>query len=87
MVKSWLKWAGHLMQMEEERMAKRVDRLRKQGGRERGRLRLRWEYCVRSDINKVWMVGEWRELAEDMGKWNIVFKAGQQPSTIRPHTL
>ena len=31
--KSQLKWAGHLVRMEEERMAKRTDRLREQGKR------------------------------------------------------
>ena len=56
---------GHLAWIGEERMAKRADRLREQGRRKRGRLRLRWEDCVRCDIHKVGMVGEWRELAED----------------------
>ena len=37
LVKSQLKSAGHLVQMEEERMAKRADMLREQGQRKRGR--------------------------------------------------
>ena len=32
LVKCRLRWAGHLVQMREERMAKIVDRLREQGG-------------------------------------------------------
>ena len=52
----------------EERMAMRADRLREHGGRKRSRLWLRWEDCVRTDIHKVGVVGEWSELAEDRGR-------------------
>ena len=72
LVKSRLKWAGHLVRMEEERMAKRADRLREQGGRKLGRLWLSWEHCVRSDITKVGVCGEWREMAGDRGKWRSI---------------
>ena len=53
------------MWMEEEKMVKKAHLLRKQGRRKIERPRLRWECCVRMDIKKVEMVGEWRELAED----------------------
>ena len=39
LVKCRLRWAGHLVWMGEERMAKRADRLREQGRRKRGRPR------------------------------------------------
>ena len=58
--KCLLRWAGHLVRMGEERMAKRADGLREQGRRKRGRPWLRWENCVRMDISKVGVVGEWR---------------------------
>ena len=58
LVKCWLKWAGHLVRMGEVRMPKRVDRLREQGRRKRGRLQLKLEDCVRRDISKV--EGGWR---------------------------
>ena len=45
LVKCQLRWAGDSVQMGEEKMAKKVDRLREQGRRKRGRLRLRWEDC------------------------------------------
>ena len=39
-------------------------------------------------INKVGLVGEYRELAEDMGKCrSIVVEAGQKLGTIGPHPL
>ena len=65
-------------------MAKRVDWLREQGRRKRGRLWWRWEECVRRDISKLGVVGEWRELAEDRGRWrSMVVKVG----AIGPHPL
>ena len=71
-----------------ERMAKRADRLREQARRKRGRLRLRWEDCVRRDIRKVAVVGEWREFAEDRGRWRSVeVKAGQKLRAIGTHHL
>ena len=37
-----LRWAGHLVQMREERMAKRVDMLKEKGRSKIQRWRLRW---------------------------------------------
>ena len=49
---------------------------------------MRWEDCVRRDICKVGVVGEWRELAEDRGMWrSIVVKAGQKLGVIEPYPL
>ena len=40
------------------------------------------------DISKLGVVGEWRELAEDRGRWrSIVVKAGQKLGAIGPHPL
>ena len=52
LVKCWLKWAGHLVWIREERMAKRANRLREKGWRKRRRPRLRMEDCVRRDVSK-----------------------------------
>ena len=69
-------------------MAKRADRVREQSRRKRAIPRLRWADCVRMDICKVGVVGEWRELAEDRGRWkSFVIKAEQKFGTIRPHHL
>ena len=84
LVKCWLRWAGHFVWRGEERMTKRADRLTLQGRRKRGRPRLTWEDCVRRDIHKVVVVGEWRELAEDRGRWrSMVVKVGASG----PHPL
>ena len=46
---SWLMWAGHVERMEVERLTKRADALRVEG-RRGGRLRVRWEDCVKRDL-------------------------------------
>ena len=53
LVACWLRCAGHMVQMGEERMAKRVDRLKEQVRRKRGRQQLRWEDWLRRYIRKV----------------------------------
>ena len=70
-------------------MAKRADKLREQDRRKRGRPWLRWEDGVRRETRKVGVVEEWRELAEDRGKWrSIVQNMGQQQlGTIRPRPI
>ena len=45
LVRTQLKWAGHVERMERERLTKRAGALRVQGKRRRGRPRLRWEDC------------------------------------------
>ena len=47
LVRSQLKWAGHVGRMEGERLTKEADELRVEGKRRRGRPRLRWEDCVK----------------------------------------
>ena len=79
LVKCRLRWAQHLVWIGKERMAKRANRLREEGKRKRGRTWLKWENCVMIDILKVGVVGEWRVLTEDRGRWrSIVVKAVQK---------
>ena len=73
LMKSRLKWGGHLVWMKEEIMAKRVDRLKDQGWRKRSRPWLRWKDCARRDITKVGVVEEWRGLAEDRGSGAVLW--------------
>ena len=69
-------------------MAKRVYWLREQDRMNRGRPQLRWEDCVRRDIPMVEVIGEWRELAEDRGRWrSIVVKVGQKLGAIGSHPI
>ena len=85
LVKCRLRWARHLMRMEEERMTK-SGWVEGAESEENGRSRLRWEDCVRRDISKVGVVGEWRVLPEDRGRWmSIMVKAGQKLGAIGPN--
>ena len=64
-------------------MAKRMDRLREQGRRKRGRSSLRWDDRVRSAINQVGVFREWKALADDRWKWrSIMVKDGEM---LGPH--
>ena len=65
-MRSWLKWAGH--GNEWKGLTKRADALRVEGRRRRGRLRLRWEDCVKRDLAGVGE--EWRMRARDGGVEN-----------------
>ena len=84
---SQLRWVGHLVWMDEERKAKKVEGLREQGRRKRGTPSQRWEECVMRDLTKMgwWESGEhWLRI---MGK-SIVQNVGQyQLGTIWLHTI
>ena len=51
-VKSRIKWSGHIVRMKDERLQKRCERKKQEGCRERGRPQLRWEDCVKRDLRK-----------------------------------
>ena len=60
-----MSWAEHVERLEGERLTKKADVLRVEGGRRRGRPGLRWEDCVKRDLAGVG--GEWRMRARDGG--------------------
>jgi sorting nexin-29 len=71
-----LQWAGHLVRMPEERIAKIVfTREPGRGRRLRGRPRTRWLHAVEEDLAALNVRGNWRSIAQDRRRWS---------STIRP---
>ena len=50
-IKSRVKWAGHVVRMKDERLPKRSE-TKKQGCRKRGRPPLRWEDYLKRDLRK-----------------------------------
>ena len=67
LVRSRLKWAGHVKRMKGVRLTKRAIALGVECRRRRGRPRLRWDDCVKRDLVRVG--GGWRIRARDRGAW------------------
>jgi hypothetical protein len=63
-----LRWAGHVIRLEEQNPARRVLVAAAEGRRQRGRPKLRWEDGVREDARKL---GErnWRNAARNRDSW------------------
>jgi hypothetical protein len=59
-----LRWAGHVIRLEEQNPARRVLVAAVEGRRQRGRPKLRWEDGVKEDVRKL---GErnWRNAARN----------------------
>ena len=51
-VKSQMKWAGHIVRMKDDKLPKRSETKKQEGFRKRGRPQLRWEDCVKRDLRK-----------------------------------
>jgi len=69
---SRLKWAGHVIGMEEQSATRRVVTV-VEGRRQRGRPKLRWEDGVMEDVRKL---GErhWRNAARNRDSWQKLLK-------------
>jgi len=68
-----LKWAGHVIHMEEQSATRRVLVAVVEGRRQRGRPKLRWEDDVMEDARKL---GErnWRTAAGNRDSWQKLLK-------------
>ena len=74
-VKSRMKWAGHMVRMNDDKLPKRVETKRQEGSRKRGRPQLRWEDCVKRDLRKAKEEEKWREKANNRDRWKLITKA------------
>ena len=61
LVRSTLQWTGHVERMADDRLPNRAVELREQGQRRRGRLRLRWEDCLKRDVRKAGEEEYWKK--------------------------
>ena len=52
LVRSRMRWAGHLVRMDAGKLAKRAEVKKHQGHGKRERPQLRWEDCVRRDMRR-----------------------------------
>ena len=79
-VKSRIKWAGHMVRMKDERLPKRSETKKQEGCRKRGRPQLRWEDCVTRDMRKAEEDQKLREKANNSDQWKQITKVAVQQS-------
>ena len=68
-----LKWAGHVIRMEDQSPTRRVLVAVVEGRRQRGRPKLRWEDGVMEDVRKV-EERNWRNAARNRDSWQKLLK-------------
>ena len=76
MIKSRIKWAGHVARMGERRGVYRVLVGKPEGTRPLGRPKHRWEDNIKIDLQEV-RCGDmdWIELAQDRDRWRALVTA------------
>jgi hypothetical protein len=66
-----MRWAGHVVRMEEGRGVHKVGK--PEGKRPLGRPRRRWEDNIKMDLQEVGgRFGDWMELAQDRDRWRAL---------------
>ena len=71
--------------MADDRLPKRAAELREQGRRRRGRPRLRWEDCVKRDVNKAGEEDDWKKKTRDRGGWKRLSDEAVTKLQAAPH--
>jgi len=66
-----LRWAAHVMRMENTRTSGKITEWTPYKTRPAGRPRLRWMDRVEEDLKRMEIVG-WRAKVEDRQEWNII---------------
>ena len=61
LVRSRMRWVGHLVRMDAGKLAKRAEVEKHQGCRKRARLQLRCEDCMRRDMRRSGEDERWRD--------------------------
>ena len=71
LLKSLMKWAGHVERMKEDRLP-RMAYVHQERGK-RGRPRMRWRDCIERDMRKAELEDvDWRMVAQDRGQMRMV---------------
>ena len=68
-----LEWLGHVIRMNETRSVKKIFEGKLEGGRGRGRPRLRWINDVEDDVRKL-SVKRWRTKTLDREEWTSIIR-------------
>ena len=85
LVKSRMKWTGHVERMKDDRLPMMAYVHQERGRRKRGRPRMRWRDCIERDMRKGELEDvDWRMVAQDRGQWRrVVHRAAE--SCSHPH--
>ena len=68
LVKSRMKWAGHVERMKEDRLPRMAYVHKERGKRKRGRSCMRWRDCIERDMRKAELEDvDWRMVVQDRG--------------------
>ena len=79
LVKSRMKWAGHVERMKEDRLPRMAYIHQERGKRKRGRPRMRWRDCIERDMRKAELEDvDWMMLAQDRAQWRMVVQRGAE---------
>ena len=73
-VKSRMKWAGHVVRMKDDKLSKRSETKKHDGCRKRGRSQLRCEDCVKRDLRRAEEEEKWSEKANNRDQWKRITK-------------
>ena len=71
--------------MLDDRLPKSAAELREQGRRRRGRLRLRWEDCVKRDVKNAGEEEDWKKKTRDRGGWKRLSDEVVKKLRAAPH--
>jgi hypothetical protein len=72
-----IQWAGHVARMDENRVVKRVSEGKMNSTRAQGRPRLRWQDNVESDLRRIGIGNNWRNIARDRSRWKAVVESAK----------
>ena len=73
LVKSRLKWTGHVERMKEDRLPKMAYVHQETGKTKRGRSHMRWRDCIERDMRKAELEDvDWRMVAQARAQWRMV---------------
>jgi hypothetical protein len=80
-----LKWAGHVVQTDQQRPAKRILNAKLESTRRRGRPKLRWEDGVDKDVKAL---GErnWKNVARNREIWQKLLRKAMAQKGLLCHS-
>ena len=82
---SRLQWTGQVERMADNRVPKRAAELREQGRSRRGRPRLRWDDCVKTDVKKAGGEEDQNKKTRDRGGWKRLSDEAVNKLRAAPH--